>query len=254
MIKKYIPNAIKKKIKEVIHKGDKYTCPFCGYNSKDLAMTGTDLPVLKEKQVVGGGRRAAGCFKCGSNDRERLIYVYLKEIYKIQDKPKGLRVLHIAPERHLMKELLKEGLSDYICGDKFTEGYTYPQNVKNMDILDLPFEAKSFDLIICNHVLEHIPNDLDAMKALYEVLDTGGQSILQVPISKKAKNTIEDFTVVEPAERERNFGQFDHMRLYGQDYTKRLEKAGFNVKRIKLAEDYPQYGLNYNEELFIGYK
>lgn len=253
-IKKLIPKSIKKKIVLSRNKGNKYECPYCHYRSKGLCLIGLDFPVLKEKQVIGGGLRYGGCFNCGSSDRERLLITYLREVYQLFDKPKDIKILHIAPEKNLSNEILKVGFSNYICGDLFTEGYQYPAHVSNINVLNIPFDDNHFDLVICNHVLEHIPNDQDAMNEIYRVLSPSGKAILQVPLSKNTQETFEDFSVTEPTEREKVFGQFDHLRIYGQDYPKRLENSGFKVERINISEQYQQFGLNIDEDLFIGNK
>ena len=115
---------IQRKIKLKSHEGSKYICPFCGYQSKDWEMVGHDLPVLVKKQVIGGGRRAAGCYQCNSRDRERLLYAFFIEELQIQNT-KDLHILHIAPEPKLSKILLEKGFAEYICGDLFTKGYFY---------------------------------------------------------------------------------------------------------------------------------
>lgn len=209
--------------------------------------------MLKEKEVVGAGMRYGGCYNCSSSDRERLIYTYLKEFRKIFNS-RNLKILHIAPEKNLSKKLLEFGFDDYVCADLFTEGYVYPAHVKNINVLDIPYEDNTFDIVICNHVLEHIDTDLKAMKEIRRVLKTGGEAILQVPISKNNQETFEDFSITDSKQREKVFGQFDHVRIYGQDYSKRLEQAGFNVKRINISEQFPKSGLNEDEDIFIGEK
>jgi SAM-dependent methyltransferase len=254
-IKSIVPAAFKKQVKLFLHKGNKYTCPLCNYSSKDWSVIGNDLHVLFEKQVVGGGKRRGGCHKCGSTDRERLIYVYLQERMDILTVARDLVVLHVAPEKNLTKKLLTLNFKKYVCGDLFTDDrYEYPEHVQNMNILNIPYNDNTFDLVICNHVLEHIPTDIDAMKELQRVLKKGGQAILQVPISKNTLATYEDFAITDPKEREKAFGQFDHVRIYGQDYSNRLEHAGFNVNRINISSEFIQYGLNKDEDLFIGQK
>jgi SAM-dependent methyltransferase len=219
-----------------------------------LSPIGLDIPVLNEKQVIGAGIRPGGCYNCGSTDRDRLVYIYLKEKLKIFDGGKDKSILHIAPENILSNKLLEFGFSNYVCGDLFAEGYKYPDHVQNMNLLNLPFDENTFDLMICNHVLEHIPNDLEAMKEIHRVLKFGGQAILQVPISKNSEKTLEDFTITDPKEREHAFGQFDHVRIYGQDYVSRLTKSGFKVNRVNISQEYENYGLNINEDLFIAIK
>ncbi len=253
MLKKRILSKVKRTINLASHLGINYSCPICGFKSKDLSPIGLDLPVLKEKQVIGAGRRIGGCYKCGSTDRDRLIYVYLRDKVNIFNN-KSIKILHFAPERIIMNILMKSGLENYICGDLFTETYQYPDYVRNMNVLNIPFEDNYFDLILCNHLLEHVPADIDAMKEIYRVLKPNGEAMLQVPISKKFDKTIEDFSVTDPKERETLFGQFDHVRIYGQDYVDRLNSVGLKVERVNISKEYPKYGLNPEEDLFIGRK
>ncbi|MEO5584001.1 MAG: methyltransferase domain-containing protein [Flavobacteriales bacterium] len=253
-IKKYIPNSIKRSVLLATHRGSRYLCPFCGFRSKDFALTGKDYPVLIEKQVIGAGIRRGACYQCSSSDRERLIYAYLKHKLNIFEKPERVSILHLAPELRLTKVLLRSGFGKYICGDLFTEGYIRPEHAQNMNVLDIPYPDNSFDLVICNHLLEHVPNDLDAMKELLRVLKVGGEAILQVPISKNSAKTIEDWSVITPEGRASAFGQFDHVRIYGQDYTERLTSAGFLVERMNISKEYPSYGLAEEEDIFIGRK
>lgn len=253
-IKKFIPNSIKRSVILAMHRGRKYFCPFCGFQSRDLAPIGKDYPVLAERQVIGAGIRRGGCYQCDSNDRERLVYTYLKHKLNIFEKPERVSMLHLAPELRLSKVLVRSGFRNYICGDLFTEGYIRPEYVQNMNVLDIPYPDNYFDVVICNHLLEHVPNDLDAMKELLRVLKVGGEAILQVPISKNSAKTIEDWSVTTPEGRAMAFGQFDHVRIYGQDYPDRLTAAGFQVERINISKEYPSYGLVEEEDIFIGRK
>lgn len=254
MIKQLIPSSIKKVVRTALHAGNTYHCPICGYDAKDLYPIGFDIPVLKEKEVVGAGRRNSGCYKCNSSDRDRLIHTYLVNKLNMLSQPKDLKILHIAPETRISRIFLSNGYVNYICGDLYTEGYSYPAYVRDMDVLHIPFEDDHFDMIICNHVLEHVPNDAGAMKELYRVLKPGGKAILQVPISKNSDATFEDPSITEPKDREVVFGQFDHVRIYGQDYTERLRAAGFTPERVHISAEFPRYGLNRNEDIFIGKK
>jgi SAM-dependent methyltransferase len=253
IIKKLVPSKVKLIVKLAIHSGDKYICPFCGYSAKDMFPIGFHYKVLNEKQVIGGGRRNGGCYKCGSSDRERLVYIYLKNVENVFNK-KNLRVLHLAPEKKLSNIFIQNGFEKYICGDLFTEGYKYPDYVQKMNVLNIPYEDNFFDLVICNHLLEHVPTDIDAMKELYRVLKPNGKAILQVPISKNSVKTFEDFSVKKPTDREELFGQFDHVRIYGQDYVERLSSAEFKIERVNISKKYEKYGLCIDEDLFIGIK
>ncbi len=245
-----LKHRLKKKIKLFLLRGTTFECPFCGFNSRDLEIVGHDLPILIEKHVIGGGRRAAGCYKCNSRDRERLLYAFLIEELKLGDS-KNLKILHIAPEPKLSKILQKQNFKEYVCGDLFTEGYFYANNVQNMNVLNLPFQNDHFDYVICNHVLEHIEEDGKAMKELCRVLKPGGKAVLQVPISSNSAKTHEDFSIVEAEKKEALFGQFDHVRIYGQDYVQRLESNGFSVNKINISEKYKKFGLNPEEDLFF---
>lgn len=249
-LKKIIPTGIKFKILKIINKREIYTCPFCGNISSDFKSIGLNIPVLIERKVVGAGIRNGGCFKCGSSDRERLVYVFLKYKWKIFNKSKKLKLLHFAPEFNLSRKLAEFKFKEYLCGDLFTEGYNYPEHVKNMNVLDIPYKENSFDIIICNHLLEHVPNDIDAMRELFRVLKIEGKAILQVPISQNSAKTLEDFSITEPSQREIIFGQADHVRIYGQDYLERLSSVGFQVKRINISKKFKKYGLNMKEDLF----
>lgn len=194
-----------------------------------------------------------GCHSCGSIDRERLVYIYLREVLKVYEN-KNLSILHMAPEVNIAERLRKAGFENYVCGDLFTEGYSYPDYVQNMNVLNIPFEEGVFDLVICNHLLEHVPNDRDAMRELYRVLKPNGKAILLVPFSLNSKETFEDASVTNAKDRETTFGQFDHVRIYGNDYVDRLAEVGFKVERLNISKDFAKFGLNEKEDLFIGVK
>ncbi len=134
--------------------------------------------------------------------------------------------------------------------------FSIAPDVQDMDLLDLHFPDGSFDLVICNHVLEHIPDDLAAMREVFRVLKPGGRALLQVPISRNSPRTIEDFSVNTKEERERKLGQFDHVRIFGQDYSDRLARAGFKAERLNISNqpEYAKAGLNPLEDIFVAHK
>jgi len=245
----------------VWYRGKKYECPFCGQQFRKLLAGGEDHPVIYEKQIIGGGRRKnVQCPRCFSKERDRLVFLYLSQ--KTDFLNKASRVLHIAPEGALRLLLRRNKKLKYVMGDKYESGYTdyyYSRDVGYADINNLLYPDKSFDLIICNHVLEHVQNDIGAMKELFRVLDHQGAAILQVPISYAIQATEEDESVVSPSERIKRFGQFDHVRIYGPDYTERLQNAGFKVIRFNPFEDgleelARKFALNPKEDLFVGIK
>lgn len=239
----------------VEHMGDKFFCPFCGKGFSHFLPTGKKSEAFENNHIIGGGyRENAVCPQCHSLDRERHIYLYLNEETDIFSSKR--KVLHIAPEYNLKAELIKNKGLEYLCGD------LYPQLEKGiikLDVTDLPFKDNYFDTVLCNHVLEHVPDDRKAMGELFRVLKTGGWAILQVPVSDLLKETYEDSSIEAPEERLEKFGQSDHVRIYGIDYVERLKNEGFTVKIYsyqkehgnKLAE---KYALLEGECIFVCYK
>ncbi len=143
-----------------------------------------------------------------------------------------VKLLHLAPEKPLMDLFIKQNNIDYLTADLNPE-----QVMVKMDITAIQYPDNIFDAILCNHVLEHIPDDRKAMRELYRVLKPGGWAILQVPVSKILEQTYDDITITSPQDREKYFGQKDHVRIYGKDYTQRLKEAGFTVDAYKWTKD-----------------
>jgi SAM-dependent methyltransferase len=223
---------------------------------RNFVFCGTESLAADEKQIIGAGRRKKECPICQAAERDRLVYLYVKDYLHLFNNQEKINILHIAPEDCLYPVFQKKiKHQNYICGDKFEEGYSYPKHVKYMDITAIDHENNFFDLIICNHVLEHIPDDRKAMKELFRILKPGGKAILQVPLSNTLTATLEDFSIIAPDERERIFGQKNHCRIYGQDYGKRLEEVGFRFcpVQISLAE-YNKYGLDEREKILLAMK
>ena len=167
-------------------------------------------------------RQNALCPGTLSLERHRLLWLYLDR--KTSFLTDSIRVLHVAPEQVFYKKFKSFSHWDYTTTDLHS-----PLADVKADICALPFEDNSYDLILCNHVLEHIPNDLKAMKELYRVLKPRGTAILQVPLEEDRENTFEDDSITDQQERTRIFGQYDHVRIYGQDYYKRLQEVGFEA-------------------------
>jgi len=233
------------------HWGFKYHCPICGFHSSDLKECGESSEVITKMHILGAGIRKGMCWLCRSRDRERLIYLYLKDYLNLFQPHNKKKILHMAPEPNLFRIFLKSKNIEYVCGDLFTEGYSYPKEVQNMNLLSLPQSDGTFDLVLCNHVLEHIPDDIKAMSEILRVLKSGGCAILQVPISMELEKTYEDASITSPEEREKAFGQKDHVRIYGRDYSARLASVGFQVQLFHDTEKYRRYGINPEEILFV---
>lgn len=264
LIRKIVPESVSRFIKKIVLNGQKYYyhgnsyyCPICNNHFRKLLFGGFDLEAITRLEIIGAGRRQILCPYCQSTDRDRLIFQFLKDDVDIFNQK--LKVLHIAPEPSLYSFLKKRKNLIYVTGTKYSEGIYFHQNIDSIDLLQMPFKDGEFDLLICNHVLEHINNDEKAISEIYRVLSPGGKAILQVPISYKIESTYEDFSITSKNMREKHFGQFDHVRVYGIDYITRLEKAGFKVQTYSALDEADKTSmekvvLNPKEKLFVGHK
>jgi len=188
-------------------------------------------------------RENALCPGTLSLERHRLLWLYLdRETSFLND---SLKVLHVAPEQVFYQKFKSFSHWKYTTTDLHS-----PLADVKADICALPFEDNSYDLILCNHVLEHIPNDRKAMSELYRVLKKGGTLIAQVPLDENRTTTFEDNSITDRKERTKVFGQYDHVRVYGKDYLEFLDQTGFSSKFIDYTEKLPKeeikrYGLQY---------
>ncbi len=233
-----------------LYLGWRYECPMCRGRFRKLVPRGLKFPVIAEKQIIGGGYRLnAHCPKCDSFDRERLIYLYLVRCTDFLRRP--VRLLHVSPEAQLEKFLRSQTNITYASAD------LGPSSVDlRLDVTKIPLLDSSIDLIICSHVLEHVPDDRRAMSEMIRVLKPGGSAILQVPISLLQEKTDEDPSVVDAHDREQRFGQGDHVRLYGKDYRVRLESVGFQVEPFSFVRKFGdaarrRYALLEHEDLYV---
>jgi len=168
-----------------------------------------------------------------SLERHRLLWLYLQN--ETDFFIKELKVLHFAPEQAFYKRFKKQKNLQYTTTDLES-----PLADVKADICKLPFEDNSFDFILCNHVLEHIPDDKKAMQELYRILKPGGIGIFQIPQDLNREVTFEDDSIVDKAERARIFGQYDHVRVYGRDYFDRLRAVGFKVDEVNYTEEFSE--------------
>lgn len=197
-------------------KGNRYTDPIDNKSFRKL------LPYGYENQ-----RDNALSPSTLSLERHRLLWLYLKNETDFFTKPK--KVLHFAPEQAFYKRFRKQKNLDYTTTD-----LNSPLADVKADICNLPFKDNEFDVILCNHVLEHIPNDIKAMQELYRVLKPGGMGIFQIPQDLTRATTFEDASITDKKKRAKIFGQYDHVRVYGRDYFDKLRAVGFKVTE----EDY----------------
>ncbi|WP_422350441.1 class I SAM-dependent methyltransferase [Flagellimonas sp.] len=166
-----------------------------------------------------------------SLERHRLLWLFLKN--RTDFFSKDLSLLHFAPEQAFYKRFKKLTNITYTTTD-----LNSPLADVKADICKLPFENDSFDVILCNHVLEHIPDDTKAMQELYRVLKPGGWGVFQIPQDLGREHTFEDNSITDKKERAKIFGQYDHVRIYGRDYFDKLRKIGFKVEEVDLTQDY----------------
>ena len=215
---------------DILFRGNKFTDPINGKSYRKFLPYGY---VKQRDNALSPGTL--------SLERHRLLWLYLNNETNFFSKT--LKVLHIAPEQcfyNLFKNLKNINYTTFDLNSPLAD-------IKG-DICNLPFKENSFDFILCNHVLEHINDDNKAMKELYRVLNKNGTAILQVPINQKSSKTFEDSSIVDKKQRIEKFGQYDHIRLYGLDYFKKLESFGFKVDPLKYSKEFTEseiikYGL-----------
>jgi predicted SAM-dependent methyltransferase len=221
----------------IFYIGNKVECPICGGHFKNFLPYGVK------------GRRNALCPKCLSLERHRLLWLFLKN--KTNFFTENLKVLHVAPEQPVYKKFRKMKNLVYTTAD-----LNSPIADVKLDIQNIPFDDDSFDVVICNHVLEHVKDDKKAMSEIFRILKKDGFALLQVPIDVNRKKTFEDPTITDPKERERLFWQKDHLRLYGMDYADKLRNYGFTVKEEKYTQEIgkklvDKYRLFNNEVVYL---
>ncbi|WP_420909557.1 class I SAM-dependent methyltransferase [Eudoraea chungangensis] len=199
---------------ELFLKGNKYTDPIDGKHFRKFLPYGYESP---RENVLSPSTL--------SLERHRLLWLYLKR--ETDFFTKDYEVLHFAPEQAFYKRFKKLPFKTYTTTD-----LNSPLAEVKADICALPFEDNSFDIILCNHVLEHIPDDKKAMSELYRVMKPSGWGIVQIPQDLKRETTYEDNSITDRKERAKIFGQYDHVRVYGRDYFDRLRNVGFTVNEV----------------------
>ena len=239
-----ILKAIKKQKDQILLIGSNVYCNIC------------DKRFRKFKSFGNPVRENSRCPNCYSLERHRLLNYYFIE-NNFSDFLTNKSILHVAPEKFFYDQF-KNLTKEYQPVDLLPEEYPFTDgpSVKKEDLTQLSFADDSFDFIMCNHVLEHIPQDAMAMSELYRVLKKGGRAILQVPLDYSRDKTYEDDSIVSHEDRHKEFGRYDHVRMYGKDYANRLSNAGFQVQELKIrdelgAEKCYEYGLMLEDNIFL---
>jgi len=198
------------------HRGDRFHCSCCGSD-------------LRSMQDRFGCERV--CWACGSMERHRLVSIWFDRNPDLFSS--AMSMLHVAPERCLLPRLHAVPRIRYTGGDL---GRVFSR--LRVDVTRLKFPDASFDAVICNHVLEHVPDDARAMSEIRRVLRPGGWALLLVPdVVEQGDVTDEDQSVRSAEDRLARFGQEDHVRVYGWDYVDRLRAAGFDVEVVRLERE-----------------
>jgi SAM-dependent methyltransferase len=224
-------------------KGDRFTDPIDGKNFRKF------LPYGYGKQ-----RENALSPSTLSLERHRLMWLFLRDETTFFTSNKKLKTLHIAPEQCFLDIFRKQENLEYTTSDLES-----PIADVKADICDLPFKDNSFDVVFCNHVLEHITDDKKAMQELFRVMKRGGFGVFQIPQDLLRETTFEDNSITDKKERAEIFGQYDHVRIYGKDYFNKLRSIGFKVDEIDYtqkisSEKLERFCLMKNEILPICYK
>lgn len=209
------------------------TCPICGYTG---VFVGVGHPP----------RWDARCPNCGSRERHRLLQLWIDQ--GGGNKLDGKRILHFAPEKVIVRRMRGNPL--YETADLHQLGVTH-----RADIAHLALPDATYDVVIANHVLEHVTDDRLAIQELYRLLTPGGVALLTVPVNTSRQETYENPAITAPAGRFAHFGAADHVRYYGLDFADRLREAGFAVETFRMRpEEEVRYGLLRFEWLYVASK
>ena len=208
----------------LLYVGKGKECPLCGCQRRKFIPYGYVKP-----------RENALCPNCLSLERHRLLWLWLLRESDIGRGAMALpRLLHIAPEVALMRKFRKMYAREkerYVTADLES-----PLADMHFDVQEIPIEDGAFDCVICNHIMEHVEDDRKALKEIFRILRRGGWGVILSPVELEREKTFEDDSITDREERTRIFGQYDHRRIYGRDYTERLQEAGFEVYDIPYKE------------------
>lgn len=235
------------------------TCPICegtfGRFTKYRGIPRKLSKIYVVADIIGSDPKQFGCPVCGAFDRERHLVLYFRRL-KILEAMRGASILHFAPERQLTLIIAGCQPCQYVKADLHPRDVTITQ----VDITHIPFSDGMFDFIVCNHILEHIPDDHQAMRELFRVLKPGGTAILQTPYSKHLRYNFEADTIDTDKRRSFFYGQFDHVRIFSErQFFQDLQDIGFHLHITKHGDCFNEreaflYGINSNEDLVLATK
>jgi SAM-dependent methyltransferase len=196
------------------HRGSAVECPLCGGRF--------------DRFKDDWNRPGALCWRCGSHERHRAQWLLFERRPELLASARSL--LHFSPEWCLRRRLAALPGLRYVTSD-----LDPAQDVDlRLDVTALDLPDGAFDAVICSHVLEHVRDDRAAMRELRRVTAAGGCALVMVPLALDRERTHEDPGITAPSDREREFLQADHVRLYAPDIADRLRDAGFAVELVDL--------------------
>jgi SAM-dependent methyltransferase len=244
----YSGKFMKHALKKIMYHGREHYCSVCCAHVRTWIHVGLKSEVFNKFKMVGAGWRKQGCPVCHCSDRDRLMLEFFQSYFLSQPEIHHQSVLHIAPEKYVTHCIQKQ-IGHYVKGDAFEEGYRYDADTQKMDIQAIPYGEETFDTVIANHVLEHVPNDIQALQEIWRVLKPNGYAILQVPMALDLETTIEADSHLSIEDRVAVTGQFDHLRLYGIDFFDKLTQMGFSLDLWKSDRDAFHWGFNPEERI-----
>jgi SAM-dependent methyltransferase len=221
-------------ILSVLYMGSRFECPVCSRTSRRWVSLG--FPDLL-------------CPHCSAFGRQRLMLLYLQNELDLAHRP--LKILHFAPEACMVRYFDRLPNLTYIGGD-----LDPPRGAIRLDITEIELDSDSVDVVLCSHVLEHVPADAQAISEMRRVLRPGGTALIMGPVEYDRSETYEDPSIVSPRARAVAFNQSDHVRIYGADFDDRLRAAGFALDANRYAQslsdqEINRYGLDREEIIYV---
>ena len=258
IIKRYLPKILINTIYKFLHfyrttllKGNNYFCPICKFKASKFLPYGQDHDAIKKFKIIGMGYRInALCPNCFSKDRERLVYLFLEKLLKQKVINFDSKIIHFSPESSLENNFFRKKFINYTTAD-----IVIGKCDVDIDLQNFEYKEKNFDLVICNHVLEHIEDDMIAIKNIYSILKPGGFALLQVPLSTLIDKDFKKNEFNTKKEKLNLYGQVDHVRIFSEkNYLKKIEQNGFILAIDEMFQEkkiLPSHGLNNSEKVIF---
>lgn len=256
----FIKDFIKDKINEIKQNKKIYYCPVCDEKVSHFnRLPDYFFELLDKYQNIHSifnfetiNILKYSCPNCGSADKDRLYAIFLKKKFSEIDHSHKYKIIDFAPSKGLATLIKNFNFLDYRSADLFMEGVDDKVDLTNLII----YKDESVDFFLCSHILEHIHDDVKAIKELYRVIKNGGWGILMVPISLSLKAIYENPEIITEEDRWKHFGQNDHVRVYSkQGFIDRIKSVGFYIKEYDInyfgENIFAKCGINNRSVLYI---